>query len=74
MYTVCDSTCVCVCVCVYIELESQRKQAELDKRAYEDIVKERDILSKVGHHIIPSPLYNILHSAHTGPEEVRGEQ
>lgn len=28
------------------ELESQRKQAELDKKAYDDLLRERDILSK----------------------------
>ena len=30
------------------ESESQRRQAELDKRAFEDILKERDALNKVG--------------------------
>ena len=30
-----------------IELEQARKQAEFDKKAYDDLVRERDILSKV---------------------------
>ena len=28
-------------------MESQQKKAELDKKAYDDLVRERDILSKV---------------------------
>lgn len=30
------------------EIETQHKQAEMEKKAYEDLVRERDILSKVG--------------------------
>lgn len=33
--------------CDNVEMHSQRKQNELDKRAYDDLLKERDILSKV---------------------------
>ena len=33
---------------MFPESESQRRQAELDKRAFEDILKERDALNKVG--------------------------
>ena len=32
---------------IFSELENQRRQAEQEKRAYEDIVRERDMLSKV---------------------------
>ena len=32
---------------IFPELENQRRQAEQEKRAYEDIVRERDMLSKV---------------------------
>lgn len=31
---------------VFIELESARKQAEMDKKAIDDLVRERDILNK----------------------------
>ena len=35
-------------LCKYlIEMEAQQKKAELDKKAYDDLVRERDILSKV---------------------------
>lgn len=48
----------CVCTCIIVkcdalndyfcpELESQRRQSDLEKRAYEDIMRERDMLSKV---------------------------
>ena len=30
-----------------IEMDSMRKQSELDKKSYDDLVRERDILSKV---------------------------
>lgn len=30
-----------------IEMESQQKKAELDKKAYDDLLRERDVLSKV---------------------------
>jgi hypothetical protein len=29
------------------EIQSQRKQADLEKKSYDDLVRERDILSKV---------------------------
>ena len=35
------------------ELESQRKQAELDKKSYDDLLRERDILSKVCARVTP---------------------
>lgn len=42
---------VCKCIRVHYllcpDLENQRRQAELEKRQYEDIVRERDMLSKV---------------------------
>lgn len=30
-----------------VELESQQRQAELDRKSYDDLLRERDILSKV---------------------------
>jgi hypothetical protein len=30
-----------------VEMDSMRKQSELDKKSYDDLVRERDILSKV---------------------------
>ena len=38
-----------------IEMDSMRKQSELDKKSYDDLVRERDILSKVrqNHAIFP---------------------
>lgn len=56
------------------ELETQRKQAELEKRACEDLVRERDLLSKVSllFHII---YRNIMCSLIIiGFEEIRGKQ
>ena len=35
-----------LCECL-TEMEAQQKKAELDKKAYDDLVRERDILSKV---------------------------
>lgn len=32
---------------LFTDLEQQHKQAELDKKAFEDLVRERDLLSKV---------------------------
>lgn len=34
-----------------VELEQARKQAELDKKSFDDLVRERDILSKVRVHV-----------------------
>ena len=31
----------------YLELEAAKKQAETDKKAIDDLVRERDILNKV---------------------------
>lgn len=33
--------------CVSTEIQSQRKQADLEKKSYDDLLRERDILSKV---------------------------
>lgn len=44
---VCKYTCTHVHYLLCPDLESQRRQAELEKRQYEDIVRERDMLSKV---------------------------
>jgi len=30
-----------------LEMQSLRKQSELDKKSYDDLLRERDILSKV---------------------------
>ena len=30
-----------------VDLEQARKQSEMDKKSYDDLVRERDILSKV---------------------------
>lgn len=30
-----------------VEMDSMRKQGELDKKSYDDLIRERDILSKV---------------------------
>lgn len=35
----------------YSELESSKKQAEADKKAIDDLVRERDILNKVQYKI-----------------------
>ena len=32
---------------VSIEIQTQRKQADLEKKSYDDLLRERDILSKV---------------------------
>lgn len=42
-----------------IEMDSMRKQSELDKKSYDDLVRERDILSKVrqNHAIFPYIIY-----------------
>ena len=33
-------------------MDSMRRQSELDKKSYDDLVRERDILSKVSSHIL----------------------
>ena len=33
--------------CNSVEMDSMRKQSELDKKSYDDLLRERDILSKV---------------------------
>ena len=30
-----------------LEIQNQRRQADLEKKSYDDLVRERDILSKV---------------------------
>lgn len=42
------STCMLSCVSLFTDLEQQRRQAEADKKVFEDLVRERDLLSKVG--------------------------
>lgn len=55
------------------ELETQRKQAELEKRACEDLVRERDLLSKVSllFHIYRNIMCSLII---IGFEEIRGKQ
>ena len=38
----------------YLELESSKKQAEADKKAIDDLVRERDILNKVTTRFLPT--------------------
>lgn len=56
-----------------VEMESMRKTAELDKKSYDDLVRERDILSKAGswpHTPLPHP-----HSIFSpGPTQGRGHR
>ena len=52
------------------EMAMMRKQAELDKKSYDDLVRERDVLSKVGlpstmFFVSTSPSYQLLPYHHS---------
>lgn len=44
----------------YLELESSKKQAEADKKAIDDLVRERDILNKVTTRFLPTSLFFVV--------------
>ena len=44
-----------------VELEQARKQSEMDKKSYDDLVRERDILSKVKYKGNLDPCKSDLH-------------
>lgn len=62
-----------------VEMESMRRTAELDKKSYDDLVRERDILSKAGSRCAPgsprrAPLMPGSHSVSSpGPAQGRGQ-
>ena len=50
----CVCVCVCLCLCTRMhcelflpELEQAKRMAEQDKKSHDDVVRERDILTKV---------------------------
>ena len=52
---------------VFLDMEQQRKQTEADKKATEDLVRERDMLSKVR----VEPFILLLLTTFVGTEKVR---
>ena len=42
------------------EIQTQRKQADMDKKTYDDLVRERDILSKVKYSLVTYYQYNVF--------------